>query len=96
VATPRSQRIGIWIIAIVMAVGTIGSFLIIILSTNNDKAEEAHRTALTNEYQAEYSEYQAKLEAQAAELSAKYFNEFNQYASRPSAFENQCHRVKNR
>jgi FKBP-type peptidyl-prolyl cis-trans isomerase FkpA len=87
VATPRSQRIGIWIIAIVMAVGTIGSFLIIILSTNNEKTDEARKTALTTEYQNAYAEYQAQLDAQAAELSTLYFNEFNQYATRPAPFD---------
>jgi FKBP-type peptidyl-prolyl cis-trans isomerase len=87
VATPRSQRIGIWIIAIVMAVGTIGSFLVIILSTNNDKSDEARKTALTTEYQNAYKEYQDKIDAQTAELSSQYFDEFNQYATRPAAFD---------
>ena len=86
-ATPRSQRIGIWIIAIVMAVGTIGSFLVIILSTNNSKSDAARKTTLTNEYQAEYAKYQAKVDAQTAELSAKYYPEFSQYATRPAAFD---------
>jgi FKBP-type peptidyl-prolyl cis-trans isomerase len=37
-ATPRSQRIGIWIIAIVLAVGTLASFVVIALNINNNNA----------------------------------------------------------
>lgn len=39
----RAQRIGIWIIAIVMTVGTIGSFLVIILANNNQQADLAQQ-----------------------------------------------------
>ncbi len=39
-ATPRGQRIGIWIIAIVLTVGTLGSFLVMGLSVNNQKIDE--------------------------------------------------------
>jgi peptidylprolyl isomerase len=35
----RAQRIGIWIIAIVMTIGTIGSFVVIILANNNQQAD---------------------------------------------------------
>lgn len=39
-ATSKSQRFGIWIIAIVMAVGTIGSFFVIILANDNAKLDQ--------------------------------------------------------
>jgi len=39
----RAQRIGIWIIAIVMTVGTIGSFVVIILANNNQKIDLAQQ-----------------------------------------------------
>lgn len=39
-ATSNSQRIGIWIIAIVMALGTIGSFFVIILANDNAKIDQ--------------------------------------------------------
>jgi len=87
VATARAQRIGIWIIAIVMAVGTIGSFIVIVLSTSNQKTDDARKAELTAEYQKEYTDYQAKVAAQATELSKKYFDEFNQYATVPAAFD---------
>lgn len=39
-ATKKSQRIGIWVIAIVMTVGTLGAYFVIILA-NNNQAEQA-------------------------------------------------------
>ena len=39
-ATSNSQRIGIWVIAVVLAVGTIGSFFAIILGNNNAKIDQ--------------------------------------------------------
>jgi len=87
VATARAQRIGIWIIAFVMLVGTIGSFLVIVLSSSNAKSDQVRLTELTTEYENQYKDYQAKVDAQATELSDKYFAEFNQYAGRPAAFD---------
>lgn len=52
-ATPRSQRIGIWIIAIVLTIGTLGSFLVMVLSINNQAIDNA-------EYQKQYTEYLAE------------------------------------
>lgn len=62
-ATPKSQRIGIWIIAIVMVVGTLGSFAVMILSNKNQQNDLARQ----NETYAEYEKQQQK----AAEESAK-------------------------
>jgi len=39
-STTKSQRIGIWVIAIVMAIGTIGSFFVIILANDNEKIDQ--------------------------------------------------------
>ncbi len=44
-ATQTSQRIGIWIIAIVMVVGTIGSFVVIILSNQNQQKDATAQAA---------------------------------------------------
>ena len=41
-ATSQSQRIGIWIIAVVLAVGTIGSFFVAILANDNGKVDQAN------------------------------------------------------
>ena len=79
-ATPRSQRIGIWIIAIVLAIGTLGSFLVMALGVQNNAADKA-------QLQKEYNEYQTAISAQAKELSDKYYEQFSQYASIPAVFD---------
>jgi FKBP-type peptidyl-prolyl cis-trans isomerase len=78
-ATPRSQRIGIWIIAIVLTVGTLGSFLVMALSVQNQTADQTL-------VQKEYTQYQAAVAAQTKQLSDKYYLEFKDYASIPAAF----------
>lgn len=78
-ATPKSQRIGIWIIAIVLMAGTFGSFLVMGLSINNQKIDQ-------NQLQDSYNDYQTKVAAQAKELSDKYYTEFSQYTSVPAVF----------
>jgi FKBP-type peptidyl-prolyl cis-trans isomerase len=49
-ATPKSQRIGIWVIAIVLAVGTLGSFLVMGLSINNQKIDQAQQEKQYEQY----------------------------------------------
>jgi len=79
-ATSKTQRIGIWIIAAFMAVGTIGSFAIIILANQNSQKDQARVKELTAQYTAETN-------AQAQELSNTHFATFNQFASRVAPFE---------
>jgi len=52
-ATPRSQRVGIWIIAIVLAVGTLGSFLVMALSVQNQTADQAQQQKQYDDYLAQ-------------------------------------------
>ncbi|NTW61959.1 hypothetical protein HGB25_00920 [Candidatus Saccharibacteria bacterium] len=86
-ATPKSQRIGIWIIAVVMFAGTLGSFLIMILSNQNQKIDAAAQKKLNDEYTKIASDYQAKVDAQSKELSARYYPDFSQYTSRVAVFD---------
>lgn len=79
-ATPRSQRIGIWIIALVLTIGTLGSFLVMVLSMQNQSTFRA-------KYLAADAKYQSAVTAQTKELSDKYFNSFNQYLSRVSTYD---------
>lgn len=39
-ATSKSQRIGIWVIAVVLTIGTIGSFFIMVLENDNLKIDQ--------------------------------------------------------
>lgn len=86
-ATSTHQRVGIWIIAAVMLIGTIGSFAVIILADKNQQVDTKNQQAMQEKYQKIVAEYQAKADKQAGELSQKYFAEFNQYASRPAVFD---------
>lgn len=79
-AVSKGQRIGIWIIAVFMAVGTIGSFAIIVLANSNSSRDQQRYTELVNEYQ-------TKSKAQEAELSKKYYDKLNQYSSRVAPFD---------
>ena len=90
-ATAKSQRIGIWIIALVLLAGTLGSFLVLVLAPKNQATEQARIEKLESEYQIVYDEYQAKVDAINdkidAELSSQYFEEFHQQTSRTAAFD---------
>ncbi len=70
----RAQRIGIWIIAIVMTVGTIGSFVVIILSNDNQKIDQAAAQATAAEQQ--------KAATAAAKEQAKSLEPLVGYSSR--------------
>lgn len=85
-ATQKSQRIGIWIIAGALVIGTLGGFIAMVLAPKNQASDRTRYQQLMSDYQKQSTEYQAKVDAQAAELSTKYFSTFNQYASRPAAF----------
>lgn len=78
-ATPRSQRIGIWVIAIVLTVGTLGSFLALILGNQNNASEQANIQRMSKEYS-------EKVAAQTKDLSSKYFDDFNKFEATPAAF----------
>ena len=50
-ATRTSQRVGIWIIAVVMFFGTLGTFFLPIIATGNDSKEAAEQQKALDEYQ---------------------------------------------
>ncbi len=75
VSKDKAQRIGIWIIAIVMTVGTIGSFLVIILANNNQQADLAQQQKDYAAQQAAAAQQQmasAKANADSSEALAGY------------------------
>lgn len=79
-ATPKSQRIGILIIALVMVVGTIGSFAIMVLSTKSSQEEAATQNQLIEQYR-------KQLEKERKEQSDKYYPILAQYKDTPAAFD---------
>lgn len=86
-ATTRAQRIGIWVIVIFLAIGTVGSFAIIVVANENAQRDQARVNELSAQYQAESGAYQEKLDAQAKQLSDRYYGAFSAYASRATAFD---------
>jgi FKBP-type peptidyl-prolyl cis-trans isomerase len=90
-ATSKAQRIGIIIIAVVMTVGTVGSFFIMILANNNSVADQQKQQQEYNkqleEYQKQMAEAQKKQDEEAKKLSAQYYDTFKQYEGLPEAYD---------
>ena len=86
-ATTKSQRIGIWVIAGMMFLGTIGGFIAMIVAPGNEAKDQAALKKAQEEYSKTISERQKKVEAQTSELSQKYYGKFAEFGSRVGAFE---------
>lgn len=86
-ATSKIQRWGIMTILIVTVVGTLGSFAVMVLSMQNQQKLQAEYQKVNSEYQAAQSAYKKKVEAQTNELSAKYYETFQQYSGQVGAFD---------
>jgi len=61
-ATSRGQQIGIWVIAIVLTIGTLGSFVILILANDNQAKDSATSQA---DYAKQLADYTAQQKASA-------------------------------
>ena len=85
-ATSTGQRVGIWIIAIVMALGTIGSFFAIILQNDNAKVDQELSLEQQEKYQKLLDEYQKKVDAQTNELSTQYYPVLSQFTGEVQPF----------
>lgn len=66
-ATPKAQRIGIWIIAIVMTVGTIGSFIVMVLANDNAAKDQQQQQAAAQKAQGDYEKTLKPLDGYKAE-----------------------------
>jgi FKBP-type peptidyl-prolyl cis-trans isomerase FkpA len=62
-STPKSQRIGIWVIAVVMMVGTLGSFAVMVMSTNDSSDQQAD---INKQLEAMKAQQEAQKQAAAA------------------------------
>jgi FKBP-type peptidyl-prolyl cis-trans isomerase FkpA len=79
-ATPKSQRIGIWIIAGVLLIGTLGSFIAMVLQGDNSRKDQQKAM---EDYQKQLAEQQKQVD----ELSGQYYPEFSQYKNAPAEFD---------
>ena len=86
-ATSKKQRAGILIIVVATVLGTLGSFAVMILSMQSNKQAQADYQKVLSEYKKEQTAYEQKKQAQADELSAKYYETFKQYSSQVVKFE---------
>lgn len=78
-ATKKSQRIFIWAITAIMVVGTISSFVLLILSSSNSKIDQERLSELMGQYQQQVAD-------QTSKLSDKYYDQFKDYESQPAKF----------
>lgn len=92
-ATSTAQRTGIWIIAVVLTIGTIAGFIAMILAPQNEANDIARTQQLYEDYQKELTAAQEKQKAQedalakeTAALSKKYFAGFKAYQSKVGKF----------
>ena len=86
-ATTTGQRTGIWVIAGMMFLGTVGGFVAMMVAPGNEAKDQAAFKKAQDEYTKATDERKKKVEAQANELSQKYYGKFSEFSSRVGAFE---------
>ena len=86
-ATSKAQRAGIWVIAGAMIFGTIAGFVAMILAPQNEAKDNDKLQAVYAQYQKDAAAYQAKVDAQATQLSKKYYDDFAKYKNLPEKFD---------
>ena len=86
-ATTKGQRIGIWVIAGMMFLGTVGGFVAMMVAPGNEAKDQVAFKKAQDEYTKATDERKKKVEAQANELSQKYYGKFSEFSSRVGAFE---------
>jgi FKBP-type peptidyl-prolyl cis-trans isomerase len=79
-ATKKGQRIGIWIILIVLAIGSVGIYFVSVLANGNNAKDSAT-------LQKAEADYTAAIQKQADQLSTKYYPVLSQYASEVGSFD---------
>lgn len=85
-AKNRSQKIFIWVIAVTMLVGSIGTYFLMILANDNASLDQQRLQEAQAEYTQAYQEYQEEVQAQAQEMSSKYYDDFKKYEDRVDTF----------
>lgn len=87
-ATQKSQRIAIGIIAGVLAIGTIGSFMMIIFANKSGTTPESIRADQQQaELQKQYQQLLDEQNKQAKALSDQYYDGFKSYESHVGTFD---------
>ena len=79
-ATKKSERIKIWLITVIMLLGTGVSLVAMGLSLKNSQTDQ-------EKYQKAYSEYMKAVNDQTKTLSEQYYPILNEYSSRVGVFD---------
>lgn len=98
-ATRKGQRIGIWIIAGAMIIGTVGGFIAMMVAPANEAKDRAELEAQQMKWSDEMEKWEEETAKRRAEyikkqddkakklgLSDKHYPEFSKYASRVGKF----------
>ena len=80
--TPAWQRYSIWVILILTVISTVALYVSSFLQTESNSEAQKKQSQVLKKYQ----DYRKKLEEQAKELSAKYYDSFKEYEKAPVAF----------
>lgn len=81
-ATSSKQRVAIVAIMIMMVVGTLGSFLVIILQNENQQTDAKKQQDAYAQYQKDSEAYQAEI----TELGKKYYPTLTKYSDQVAKF----------
>lgn len=84
--TSPKQRIVIVLIALLILGSTFALYAGIVLNYNSNTETTQATDEKQQRFEELYAEYQEKVDAQAKELSDRYFNEFSQYRSNVKSF----------
>ena len=80
--TPAWQRYSIWVILILTVVSTVALYVSSFLQTESNSEAQKKQSQVLKKYQ----DYRKKVEEQAKELSAKYYDSFKEYEKAPVSF----------
>ena len=80
--TPAWQRYSIWVILILTIVSTVALYVSSFLQTESNSEAQKKQSQVLKKYQ----DYRKKVEEQAKELSAKYYDSFKEYEKAPVSF----------
>lgn len=86
-ATKKTQRVAIAIIALVMLIGTIGSLALMVLSTNEQARLQAKYQEEMTKYEAASKARDAEVDAQAQALSTHYYDKFAPFSGHVAAYD---------
>jgi FKBP-type peptidyl-prolyl cis-trans isomerase len=84
--TKMGQRIAILSIAALLLLSTVALYVMIVLSSNNDRKEAQLQQEEQAKLQLVYEEYQSKVDEQRLGLSSQYLDKFVGYKSEVKAY----------